>query len=62
MFAPKYTKLKTVLTGFLISFLYETFTEATERYFLPNDTIFKFIRSLHVFLDSRKRLGSQVES
>ena len=40
-----------------MSDLDETFTEDSERYFDPHDTIYQFIKDLHVLKDSSNRLG-----
>ena len=51
-----------VLSLFLMSDLDETFTDTYDECSLPVDTIFRSIRYVHDVLDSRKRLGGQVES
>ena len=51
-----------VLTWFLMSNLDETFTDTSDGCSLPSDTIYRSIRNFHVLLDTRKRLGGQVES
>ena len=45
-----------------MSDLYETFTKAIDGCSLQSDTNSRLIRSVHVLLDSRKRLGGQEES
>ena len=50
------------MTWFLVSDLDETFTDTLDGCSLPSTTIFRFIRNVHVLLESRKRLGGQVES
>jgi len=45
-----------------MSDLDETFTGTSDGYSLPSDTISRSIRNVHVLLDSKKRLGGQVES
>ena len=49
------------MTWFLVSDLDETFTDTLDGCSLPSDTISRSIRNAHVLLDSRKRLGGQVE-
>ena len=44
-----------------MSDLDETFTETSDGCPLPSDTISRSIRNVYVLLDSRKRLGGQVE-
>ena len=51
-----------VFTWFLMSDLDETFTDTSDGCSLPSDTISRFIRNVHVLLDSGKRLGGLVES
>ena len=51
-----------VLTGLLIYYLDENFTEASRWCYLLSDTISRFIRDLHVLQVSRKRLRGKVES
>ena len=50
-----------VLTWFLMSDLDKTFTDTYDGCSLASDTISKSIRNVHVLLDSRKRLGGQVD-
>ena len=51
-----------VLTWFLMSDLDKTFTDTSDGCSLPSDTISRSIRNVYVLLDSRKRLGGQVQS
>ena len=48
-----------VLTWFLMSDHYETFTDSSDGCSLLSDTISRSIRNNHLFLDFRKRLGGQ---
>ena len=50
-----------VLTWFLMSDLYETFTDTSDGCSLLSDTISRSIRKVHVLLESRKRLGGHVK-
>ena len=51
-----------ILTWLLMSDLHATFTDTSERCSLPSDIISRSIRNVNVLLDSRKKLGVQVES
>ena len=51
-----------VLTWFLMSDFDETFIDTLDGCSLSYDTISRSIRNVHDLLDSRKRIGGQVES